>query len=139
MSLTILDLIQDLPNLVADYKPEYVYNHTYLTIVTDVSAKLPIHTDFDINGRVLVSGTRGDVIRDWGNKTLDEIVDFEKSNFKLMWSNSPIQEGDEKAAFIPDLVIRCLSLVDNGNQVTFSALRNKYGSSLVVNSFTKNK
>lgn len=139
MAITILDLLQGLPDLVTDFKPDRVNEHTHITIVTDVSKQLATQTDFEVNGRILATGTRGDIIRDWGNKTLDEIVDFEKSNFKIMWSNVPIVEGDEQGPFLPNLVVRVLSLGDNGNVAEFCCLRNKYGSSLTVNTFTKPK
>lgn len=137
MSITFLDLVQGLPDLVTDFKPDPVNAQTHLTIVTDVSNKLLAATDFNINGRVLVSGPKSDVIRDWGNKTLDEIADFEKHNFKIMWSNAVIQADEEGAPFLPNLVVRILSTGDNGNVAGFCALRNKYGSSLVTSMFTK--
>lgn len=137
MTVTVLDLIQGLPNLVTDFKPEPVNELTHITIVTDVSNKLPTVSDFDINGRVLVTGKRGDVIKDWGNKTLDEIVDFEKHNLKIMWSNCEIVHGDEQSPFLPNLVVRVLSLDEEQDTVQFCALRNKYGASLTVSTFTK--
>ena len=138
MTITILDLIQGLPEIVTEHKPEPIDALPYLTIVTDVSNQLLTHTDFELNGRILVSGKRGDVIAAWGNKTLDEIVDFEKHNFKLIWSKEAIVEGDESAPFITDLVVRVLSLKDNGKSADFCVLRNRFGaSSLIVNTFTK--
>lgn len=137
MAITILDLIQGLPDLVTDFKPERVNAHTHITIVTDVSNKLSTVADFDINGRVLVSGTRGDVIKDWGNRTLDELVDFEKHNLKIMWSDCVITHGDEQSPFLPNLVVRILSMDDEQKTISFCALRNKYGSSLTVSNFTK--
>ena len=139
MTITILDLIQGLPNLVTDFKPESVNAHTHLTIVTDVSKRLPSATDFNINGRVLISASREEVIANWGNKTIDEIADFEKYNFKIMWSDCIICGEDEGAPFKPSLVVRILSSSDNGNVVGFCALRNRYGSSLVTSIFTKPK
>lgn len=133
MTVTILDLLGRLPNIATEHRGEIVnQENPYVTIITEVSRELPVHTDFELNGKVVISGKFNDVIRKFGSTTLDEICDFKKKNIKLGWSKEPIDPTDEAALFKLNLTLRITSFDVSTGTVNFVALRNQYGSSTIT-------
>ena len=103
----------------------------YLTLVTNVSKELLPLADFDINGTLVASLPIAEFQKKFAGKTVTEIENLVLRDFKVMWSNSVIESGNEQAAFIPDLVVRFSSCCNETHVATITALRNKFGSSLV--------
>lgn len=133
MTVTILDLIGRLPNLATEYRAELLnQENPYVTIITDVARELPVHTDFELNGKVIISDTFNNVIRKFGSTAIDELCDLKKKNFKLGWSKEPIDPSDEGALFKLNLTLRILSFDNATNTVNYVALRNRYGSSTIT-------
>lgn len=140
MALTVYDVILNIPNIASDMRGDTVEaENGYITIVTNVSASLPVHTDFELNGEVLVSGKRTDVLQKYGNILVEELVDFRTKNVKILWSNEKIDPMDESAIFKIQLAARLLSVDGTDDLLNFTALRNKYGSSLVTLTYQKPK
>ena len=133
MTVTILDLLGSLPNIATEHRAELLsQENPYVTIITEVSRELPIHTDFELNGKVVISAPFNDVVRKFGSTGLDEICDFTKRNIKLGWSKEPIDPTDEAALFKLNLTLRITSFDVSTGTVNFVALRNQYGSSTIT-------
>lgn len=108
-----------------------IANAKYLTLVTNVSKELLPLADFDINGTLVASLPISEFQKKFANKTVSDIEALALRDFKVMWSDTVIESGNEHAAFIPDLVVRFSSCCNETHIATIIALRNKYGSSLV--------
>ena len=133
MTVTILDLLSRLPNIATEHRGDLLnQENPYVTIITDVSRELPVHTDFELNGKVAISGKFNDVVRKFGSTAVDEICDFSKKNIKLGWSKEVIDPLDESALFKLNLTLRVISFDTATNTVNFVALRNQYGSSTIT-------
>lgn len=138
--ITLLDVILKLPEIVSEFRTDKVEaDNGYITIVTDVAAALPPHTDFEFNGKILASDTRAKIIEDYGNQALDKLCDFKEKNIKICWSNQKLEHANEGAIFLPNLVIRLTGQDHETGTVNFITLRNRYGSSLVNNSYQVTK
>ena len=103
----------------------------YLTLVTNVSKELLPLADFDINGTLVASLPVAEFHQKFVGKTVSEIENLALRDFKIMWSDVVIESGNEQAAFLPNLVVRFSSCCNETNVATITALRNKFGSSLV--------
>lgn len=133
MTVTILDLLSRLPNIATEHRGELLnQENPFVTIITEVSRELPVHTDFELNGKVAISGKFNEVVRMFGSTGLDEICDFSKKNIKLGWSKEVIDPADEGALFKLNLTLRITSFDPSTNTVNFVALRNQYGSSTIT-------
>lgn len=140
MSLTILDALINLPNQATEFRTDLLDQQTgFVTLVTDVSAALPPHEDFDFNGNVLESLPRADFIQKYGDVKLNELTDFRVKNIKLMWSHDPINASEPGAIFQPLLVVRIQEVLDEHEIIHFTPLRNHYGSSLTTLTWAKPK
>ncbi len=133
MTVTVLDILGRLPRNATEHRVDQLNaENPIVTIITEVPRELAIHTDFDLNGKIIISAPYNDVIRKYGSTAIDELCDFTKHNAKICWSAEPVTAGDEGALFRFSLTLRLISFDQATNTVNYTALRNKYGSSTIV-------
>ncbi|BDH16616.1 MAG: hypothetical protein [Bacteriophage sp.] len=128
MGVILNRAISALPDIATGYHGAKVNaENGYITIIKAVPNSLAPQNDFALNGEILISDTRANVIAKYGTTLLSALTKYPDTNLKVVWSNEKITTVDVASIFKTNLVVRITEVHDAANKVTFSVLRNRYG------------
>lgn len=107
-------------------KGKFLDHNPWVALVEKVPANLNPFTDFSYNGEFVCQCKFKD-IKDFKNIDLST-YDFSKEHLKLYFLPGEGDFNTNAAIFSSNLVVRITNVVDSS--ISFTPLRNKYGSSL---------
>jgi hypothetical protein len=132
MTATLNKIINDLIDNTTNFKAaDLAEKYPTLTIISAVPSYLEPSVDFSWNGDLLYTGTKAETLKLYGDKPLEELL--VGGELKLVWSPDKV-ELTTRDLFKTGLVIRIRSVVtaDDKTTVTYTALRNKWATSSLV-------